>query len=61
MTELWIGLALVLVFEGLLPALSPRLYRKAMLNMVNMDSRALRLAGLISLISGAVWLYLIKH
>lgn len=61
MTELWIGLALVLVFEGLLPAVSPRLYRKMVLNMIHMDSRSLRIAGLISMVSGAVWLYLIKH
>lgn len=60
-TELWIGMALVLVFEGLLPAISPRLYRKAMLNMIHMDSRSLRIAGLVSMVCGAAWLYLIKH
>jgi len=61
MTELWSALALVLVIEGLLPALSPASYRKAVMAMLGMNERSLRIAGLASMIGGAVLLYLIKN
>ncbi len=60
-TDLWVALALVMVLEGVLPALSPRFYRKTMINIVQMDSRSLRMTGLVSMVIGAVWLYFIKH
>lgn len=59
--ELLAALALVMVLEGLLPALSPRSYRKAMLTMSSMDERSLRITGLVSMVAGAVFLYLIKN
>lgn len=55
------ALALVMVIEGLLPALSPLTYRKAMLTMSRMDERSLRITGLVSMVAGAVFLYLIKN
>ncbi len=54
------GFALLLVFEGLLPALSPRNYRQAMLNMSKMDDRVLRSIGLISMLAGALLLYFFR-
>jgi uncharacterized protein YjeT (DUF2065 family) len=60
-TDLWSALALVMVIEGLLPALSPKSYRKAMFAMMQMNERSLRVTGLVSMIAGAVFLYLIKH
>jgi uncharacterized protein YjeT (DUF2065 family) len=60
-SDLWAALALVMVIEGLLPALSPRGYRKAMLAMTQMDGRSLRITGLVSMVAGALFLYLIKH
>lgn len=60
-SDLWAALALVLVIEGLLPALAPRVYRKAMSAMTEMDERSLRITGLVSMITGALVLYLIKH
>lgn len=61
LSDLWAALALVLVIEGLLPALSPRTYRKAMLAMTHMDERSMRVTGLVSMIAGALILYLLKH
>jgi uncharacterized protein len=61
MTDLWSALALVLVIEGLLPALSPLSYRKAAVAMISMDERSLRIVGLASMAAGAVLLYLIKN
>lgn len=60
-TELWIGVSLVMVIEGLLPALSPKLYRKAMFSMMQLDSRSLRITGLVSMTLGALLLYFIKN
>jgi len=61
LSDLWAALALVLVIEGLLPALSPSTYRKTMLAMAQMDERSIRITGLVSMIAGALFLYLVKH
>jgi uncharacterized protein YjeT (DUF2065 family) len=60
MTEyLFIGVALVLVFEGILPFLSPRLWRRAMQHMLMQDDRALHVMGLVSMLAGVILLYLV--
>ncbi len=61
MNELWIALALLLVIEGLLPALSPKTFRRYMATMLQMDERSLRISGLISMVIGAMLLYLLKN
>ncbi len=61
MIEFWAALALVMVIEGLLPAISPRLYRKAMLSVAQLDSRSIRVTGLVSMIAGALFLFLLKN
>jgi hypothetical protein len=55
------ALALVMVIEGLLPALAPSLYQRTMSNLAQMPPASLRQFGVISMISGAVLLYLIRH
>ncbi|MEN8170041.1 MAG: DUF2065 domain-containing protein [Pseudomonadota bacterium] len=60
-SDLWPALALVMVIEGLLPAISPRAYRKAMLSMAQMDSRSIRITGLVSMIAGALFIYIMKN
>lgn len=59
--ELGVGLALVLVIEGLLPSLSPARFRRVMSTFVQLDDRSIRVAGLSSMIAGAVLLYLLRH
>jgi uncharacterized protein YjeT (DUF2065 family) len=59
--ELWVALSLMLVLEGLLPALSPNLFRQALVQMAQMDERALRISGLASMVLGAIILYLLKN
>ena len=61
LSDLWPALALVLVIEGLLPAITPDGYRKAMLSMTQMDSRSIRITGLVSMIAGALFLYILKN
>jgi hypothetical protein len=60
-SELWSALALVMVIEGLLPSISPRGYRKAIFAMTQMDSRSIRITGLVTMIAGALLLYLLKN
>jgi uncharacterized protein YjeT (DUF2065 family) len=60
-SDLWVALALLLVLEGVLPALSPRNYRKAMLSLVQLDDRSIRSAGLVLMVAGAVMVYWLKH
>ncbi|HFQ13604.1 MAG TPA: DUF2065 domain-containing protein [Gammaproteobacteria bacterium] len=54
------AIALVLVLEGLLPALSPRGYRQTMLQMSKMDDQVLRTIGLLSMSAGALLLYFFR-
>ena len=49
-----VALALVLVIEGIVPFLSPRGMREMLLEMAKLDDRSIRLAGFISMVSGAV-------
>ncbi len=58
--ELFIAIALVLVIEGVLPFLSPRAVRQLLLQMAEMEDRALRFTGLASMILGVVLLYALR-
>jgi len=57
---LWSALALVLVIEGLLPFFNPAGYRRVMAAMSQMDERALRIAGLVSMLIGTSVLFLVR-
>ncbi|ASM78497.1 hypothetical protein VITFI_CDS2720 [Vitreoscilla filiformis] len=53
MSDLLLGsLALMLVFEGLLPFLNPQLWRQVFLQAVQMSDGQIRLFGLCSLLAG---------
>ena len=58
--DLFSALALVLVFEGLLPFLTPGGYRKALSTMLEMDDRKLRIMGLLSMLAGLFFLYMVR-
>ncbi len=52
--------ALVFVFEGILPFLSPARYRQMMSHVIGMPDVSLRGLGLVSMIIGLVTLYLVR-
>jgi uncharacterized protein YjeT (DUF2065 family) len=55
----WFALALVLVFEGLLPLLAPTLWRRVFTDMLRLRDGQLRFFGLISIASGVMlWWWL---
>jgi len=53
------ALGLVFILEGLLPFLVPRVWRRAMHQMMMQDDKTLRIVGLVSMLIGLGLLYLI--
>lgn len=60
MNELLTAFSLLLVIEGVLPFLSPGIFRNVLIQMLQMDDRSMRISGLVSMVSGVVLLYLVK-
>ncbi|HHJ81025.1 MAG TPA: DUF2065 domain-containing protein [Candidatus Tenderia electrophaga] len=58
--DLWAALALVLVIEGILPFINPDGMRGVWQQMAQMDDKALRIAGLVSMIAGLIVLSLVR-
>ena len=59
--ELWIALALLLILEGVIPFLSPEMVRKALAAIHQLTDSQLRFAGLTSMLTGVVLLYIINR
>ena len=59
--ELWIALALLLILEGVFPFLSPEMVRKALVTILQLTDSQLRFAGLTSMLTGVVLLYIINR
>jgi uncharacterized protein YjeT (DUF2065 family) len=55
-----IALGLVFIFEGILPFLAPDLWRRMIQNMMIQQNKALRVFGLISMLTGLFVLYLTR-
>lgn len=58
--ELGIALSLVLVIEGVLPFLNPAAWRLMAYRLADMENRAIRLAGLSSMLVGLILLTFLK-
>ena len=56
-SDLLTALALVLIIEGLLPGLAPSTWMKVMRDAAKMGPQGIRIAGIISMLSGALLLY----
>ena len=59
--SLWAAFALVLVVEGVLPLLAPRLWRDSFMKLVALSDGQLRFVGLASIVAGLVALWLVRH
>lgn len=53
------GFALMLVIEGILPFMSPRIWRDAFRRFIEMSDGQIRFTGLASMIAGLVLLFLV--
>lgn len=56
---LWLAFGLVLVIEGLLPAINPAGWRKMFEQLMQLRDEQIRVAGLISMVVGllALWFF----
>ncbi|HEX5314743.1 MAG TPA: DUF2065 domain-containing protein [Gammaproteobacteria bacterium] len=55
------AVALAIIFEGILPFVSPRHFRKGLVPMLHLGDRALRIMGLVALVLGVTLLYLARY
>jgi uncharacterized protein YjeT (DUF2065 family) len=54
--DLLTALALVLIIEGLLPGVAPSTWLKVMRDAARLGTRGIRIAGIISMLAGALML-----
>ena len=59
--SLWIAFAFLLILEGLLPFLAPRLWRDTFKRLLELSDGQLRFIGLISIAFGVVSLIVLQH
>ena len=59
--SLWAAFALVLVVEGLLPLLAPRVWRDSFQKLVQLTDGQLRFVGLVSILIGLVAFWLVRN
>ena len=55
--DLLTAVALVLIIEGLLPGIAPTTWMKVMRDAAKMGSQGIRIAGITSMLAGALLLY----
>jgi len=58
--ELLVAIALVLVFEGIIPFLAPDKFRQALAQLTQMPDQVLRIIGLASMSVGIIFLYILR-
>jgi uncharacterized protein YjeT (DUF2065 family) len=58
--DLWAACAIYLVLEGLVPFANPGGMKRALAQLSQLDERVLRVAGLLSMVAGALLLYLVR-
>ncbi|HEX4910495.1 MAG TPA: DUF2065 domain-containing protein [Permianibacter sp.] len=59
-SDLFAGLALAMVLEGLLPFLSPQRFRLSLLRAAQLPDNALRWLGMLCMLAGVLSLYWIR-
>ena len=52
--EFFIAIGLVLIFEGLLPFISPSLFKRSLLQMLEINENIIRIMGLVLIIIGVI-------
>ena len=54
------AIALVFVIEGIMPFLSPAIWRRTLISITDMEDGSLRIMGFISMFFGILLLYLVR-
>lgn len=61
MLDYWLlGLAMMLIIEGMLPFVMPELWRETFRKLVTLSDGQLRFAGISAMLAGLILLYWIK-
>jgi uncharacterized protein YjeT (DUF2065 family) len=60
MTDLWAAIAIAMIFEGMMPFLSPKSWRQAILKIVTLPDAKLRTFGLIVMVGGVLLLTFVR-
>lgn len=57
---IWIALALLLVLEGLMPAINPGGWRRMFEQVMQLNDQQIRTVGLVSMVLGLIMLWLLQ-
>jgi uncharacterized protein len=60
MSDLWAALALMLVFEGMMPFISPKGWRQTLIKLVQLPDKQVRQIGFGVMVVGLVVLSLVR-
>jgi len=60
MPELWAALAIVMILEGALPFVAPRLWRETFIKLVGLSDGQIRFVGLIAIVIGVLALLVLR-
>ena len=60
MNDLWAAMALLLVFEGIMPFLAPARWKEAVQALAQLDESQLRMIGLGSMVVGLLLLWWVR-
>ena len=58
--DLLTAIALLLIIEGLLPVLAPKVWQKAMQELSRSNLKFIRIGGIVSLLGGALLLQFLR-
>ena len=58
---IWLAIALMLVFEGMLPFISPRLWRETFERMLQLRDGHIRFLGLTAMLAGVLILTVLRQ
>ncbi|MBT9610337.1 DUF2065 domain-containing protein [Aquabacterium sp.] len=57
---LWLALALLLVLEGLMPAINPGGWRRMFEQILGLQDHQIRVVGLVSMVAGLLLLWVLQ-
>lgn len=57
---MWLSLALLLVIEGLMPAINPGGWRRMFEQILRLQDHQIRAVGLVSMVAGLLLLWLVQ-
>lgn len=57
---IWIALALLLVLEGLMPAINPDAWRRMFEQIMQLNDQQIRTVGLVSMVLGLIMLWVLQ-